>query len=161
MLLELLADFFNRGLENFVFRIARQIGTNGAGEGPARPASPFALFLAWRSKTIGIVLEVHAGISEKGVGRRSLKNINESGIGKGPFLQDCFRTRKLSPPCPVEAKNRSRGKRLSPEDLSVLQAGEVERFPPVLFAEPIQGPPIHGFVDLWKVGYVGRHFCDY
>lgn len=118
--------------DDAVFGIVGKLWSYDAGQLPAGPRAPAALFAPWFIHPVGQVLEMHPRIPNKNVRRRVPQKPAHGGIGQGPLLQHWFGSLQVCPETTVQLEHRSRHQPALPEILSVGECGEIKFFIAVL-----------------------------
>lgn len=119
-------DLVGCRLDDAVLGVARPIRAHRACDGPTGPRAPAPLFAARFIHAIREVLKMHAGITDKNVGRHLLQEPAHRSVGQRPVAQLRFVAAQVGTERAVEAKNRARGEPALPEILAVGEGGEIE-----------------------------------
>lgn len=129
-----------RGM-NRVARVAAKIGAYSPHDVPTGPSSPFPGFAAMAPDPVGQMLIVDAGVPQKEIIRCPGDDPGYSAVGQGPALDNVLISLKRSEQGAINRQQAAGRGGVQPEVLTVFQAPEVERRPPVVSAL-MQVPPI-------------------
>jgi hypothetical protein len=131
-------DFVERWFHHAMPRVAGQIRPHGPREGPAGPRTPAALIAAGSVHSVGVVLEMHAGVAEKHIRRRVRDEPRQRRVGQRPRVQHRLVATQVGAERAVEAEDGARGKAARPQGVAVFEAGEVKIRAPIRGAERMQ-----------------------
>ncbi len=123
-------------------RVRPKFRSGHAHERPTGPRAPAALVAARLVHPVGIVLKMHARISDKYVRGRLSHEPFHGRKRQRPLAQHRFVAPEIGPERAIEAEERARGQAALPEGVTILQTIQVELGPAFRSAMRVQRPPV-------------------
>jgi len=136
------ANVLMRRFNNFVPRIAGEVGSYRPCDRPAGPRSPAALLASRLVHSSGIVLKMHPRIPEKNAFWRMGDEPSHGGVRHRPLLKGSFITAQVRSHRPVEAEYCASREPPLPKRMTIFQTRDIEFSPAILIAKCVQCPPI-------------------
>lgn len=123
---EAFGDFALSGFADVVLWVRGKLRPHQARDLPASPDAPTTLIAPGLVHAVRQVLEMHAGIADKNVGRRVAQKPSHGSVGQGPFRQDWLVAPQIGAERAIERKNRPGCEAALPEAVRVGERGQVE-----------------------------------
>lgn len=123
---ELGGDLIRGGFKDSMSGIGGKFRAHGPADLPARPGAPAALFTPRLVHPVGEMLEMHARVADKDVGRGVAEKPGHCGVRQRPVEQHPFIALQIGQEGAVEFQEGPGGMALLPEKMRIGERRKVE-----------------------------------